>query len=93
MFKRILPVRRRPTLALVKHLVVYPATSSVRARRLLRDEKARVIRVAPFTIKLKRKIDNLVGAFFCGIDDGAKHVGVAIINKYTQEGEIFKLDY
>jgi hypothetical protein len=56
-----------------------------RARRLLRDEKANVVQVVPFTIQLNRQIDNPVGSFTVGIDDGAKKVGVAIVNEYTQE--------
>lgn len=60
-------------------------TRAARARRLLRDGKAKVIRVMPFTIQLNRAISNPVGRFNVGVDDGAKHVGVAIVNDYTKE--------
>jgi len=60
-------------------------TTSARARRLLRDNKAKVIQVVPFTIQLNRVISNPVGSFIIGIDDGSKHVGVAIVNDKTNE--------
>ncbi len=60
-------------------------TRPARARRLLRDKKAKVIQVVPFTIQLNYSIDNPVGSFVVGIDDGAKHVGVAIVNDKTNE--------
>jgi len=60
-------------------------TRSARARRLLRDGKAKVICTMPFTIQLNRQIDNPVGSFTVGVDDGAKKVGVAIINEHIKE--------
>ena len=60
-------------------------TTPKRARQLLDNDRAKVIQVVPFTIQLKRTIDNPVGSFTAGIDDGAKTVGVAIINEHTQE--------
>ena len=60
-------------------------TRSARARRLLRDKKAKVIQVVPFTIQLNYSIENSVGSFVVGIDDGAKHVGVAIVNDKINE--------
>jgi len=56
-----------------------------RSRKLLREGKAKLIQVVPFTIQLNRAIDNPVGSFMVGIDDGAKKVGVAIINDRTNE--------
>jgi N6-L-threonylcarbamoyladenine synthase len=44
----------------------------------LRKDKAKVYSVEPFTIQLKRKIDNPVGEFKVGIDDGAKKVGISV---------------
>jgi len=64
-------------------------TRSARARRLLRDGKAKVVQVMPFTIQLKRIVANPVGSFKVGIDDGAKYVGVAVINDKTNEA-VFK---
>lgn len=58
---------------------------SMRARKLLEAGKATVTCVMPFTIQLKRRIDNPIGSFTAGIDDGATTVGVAIVNEHTQE--------
>ena len=60
-------------------------THPARARKLLRNGKAKVIRVVPFTIQLNRVIENPVGSFTVGIDDGAKNVGIAIVNETTRE--------
>ncbi len=60
-------------------------THPARARKLLRNCKAKVIQVVPFTIQLEKSVDNPVGSFEVGIDDGAKHVGVAIKNAATNE--------
>ncbi|MCI0490471.1 MAG: RNA-guided endonuclease IscB [Blastocatellia bacterium] len=56
-----------------------------RARKLLDSGKAELVQVLPFTIRLKRKVDNPIGSFKVGIDDGARHVGVAILNDKTDE--------
>ncbi|MCI0487205.1 MAG: RRXRR domain-containing protein [Blastocatellia bacterium] len=56
-----------------------------RARKLLDSGKAELIQVLPFSIRLKRKVDNPAGSFKAGIDDGARHVGVAILNDKTNE--------
>lgn len=53
-------------------------TTPARARFLLKKGKAMVYSVLPFTIKLNRIINNPVGEFKCGIDDGAKVAGIAI---------------
>ncbi len=60
-------------------------TKPRRARQLLDQGKARVKQVVPFTIQLNRKIDNPVGEFEVGIDDGAKYVGIAVKNTHTNE--------
>lgn len=60
-------------------------THPARARKLLREGRAVVKQVVPFTIQLHRKIDNPVGSFEVGVDDGVKHVGIAIKNTYTNE--------
>jgi N6-L-threonylcarbamoyladenine synthase len=57
------------------------STSSARARRLLKAEKAKVYSVLPFTIQLKYEIKDPVGSFKLGIDDGAKFVGLAVSYK------------
>jgi len=73
-------------------------THPARARKLLRSGKAKVKRVVPFTIQLERVIAKEVGfdgfdtlrtqpkgSFTIGIDDGAKNVGVAVVNEKTKE--------
>jgi len=60
-------------------------THPARARKLLDNGKATVYQVAPFTIQLKRVVDNPVGEFTVGIDDGARWVGIAVVNEKTQE--------
>ena len=60
-------------------------THPVRARKLLQEGRAIVKQVVPFTIQLDRKVDNPVGSFEVGVDDGAKHVGIAIKNARTNE--------
>lgn len=55
------------------------------ARQLLDQKRASVKQVVPFTIQLSRKIDNPVGSFEVGVDDGAKHVGIAVKNTHTNE--------
>ena len=56
-----------------------------RARKLLREGKVTVKTVVPFTIQLNRVVDNPVGSFTAGIDDGAKEVGIAVVNEHTKE--------
>jgi len=60
-------------------------THPARSRKLLRNGRAKVIRVMPFTIQLSKVVDNPVGFFTAGVDDGAKTVGVVIINEHNQE--------
>ncbi len=60
-------------------------THPVRARKLLHEGRAAVKQVVPFTIQLSRKVENPAGSFEIGIDDGAKHVGIAVKNTKTQE--------
>ena len=59
-------------------------TSSARARLLLKNHKATIYSVVPFTIQLKREVDNPVGNFKIGIDDGAKEVGISV----AHEGDV-----
>ncbi|MBI1929637.1 HNH endonuclease [Candidatus Poribacteria bacterium] len=60
-------------------------THPARARKLLREGKARVYQVVPFTIQLERVIENPVSSFTVGIDDGAKEIGIAVVNEATKE--------
>jgi len=56
-----------------------------RARKLLREGKADIKAVVPYTIQLCKIVDNPVGSFTVGIDDGAKEVGIAVVNETTKE--------
>ena len=60
-------------------------THPARARKLLREGKAKVYQVVPFTIQLERVIETPVGSFTVGIDDGANRVGIAVVNEKTKE--------
>ena len=60
-------------------------THPARARKLLRAGRAKVYRMVPYTIQLNRIVDDPVGSFTVGIDDGAKEVGIAVVNEATQE--------
>ena len=60
-------------------------THPARARKLLRTGRALVYQVVPFTIQLEKVIDSPVGSFVIGIDDGAKDVGIAVVNETTKE--------
>jgi hypothetical protein len=60
-------------------------THAARARQLLRDGKARPYQMLPFTIQLIRRVENAVGGLTVGIDDGAKEVGIAVVNEATQK--------
>ena len=53
-------------------------TNGARARILLKKGNAIVYSVEPFTIRLKRKVDDPVGEFKVGIDDGTKKVGISV---------------
>lgn len=56
-------------------------TSEARARLLLKKNKAKVYSIIPFTIRLNREVDNPIGEFKVGIDDGVKEAGVSIAYK------------
>jgi len=53
-------------------------TCGARARILLKKGKAKVYSVVPFTICLTRIVENPVGEFKIGIDDGAKEAGISV---------------
>ena len=60
--------------------------SPARARLLLKKGKAKVFQMIPFTIQLTDKeIEHPVGEFTIGIDDGAKMVGIAVVNEHSKE--------
>lgn len=65
-------------------------TNEARARILLKKGKAIVYSVEPFTIRFERKVNNPVGEFKVGIDDGAKKVGISVAheNKIVFAGNI-----
>ena len=58
-------------------------TCEARARILLNKKRARVYSVEPFTIQLNRVVENPIGEFRIGIDDGAKYVGISVSYKNT----------
>lgn len=53
-------------------------TKEVKAWYLIRKSKATLISKYPMVIRLRRIVKNDRNTFICGIDDGSKHVGIAI---------------
>lgn len=60
-------------------------TTPRRARQLLNQKRATIVRTVPFTIKLRKTIKSPIGSFQVGVDDGAKYVGIAAKNEKTNE--------
>lgn len=57
-----------------------PTSRFGKVRRLLKEEKAKVVRREPFTIKLLYEPEtDVVQECYCGVDTGSKHVGVAVV--------------
>ena len=64
--------------------------SSCKARKLLKNNKAKIISYRPFTIQLLYKSSNYTQKTNIGIDLGSKHIGIAVTshNKVIAKGEI-----
>lgn len=60
-----------------------------KARHLLRDGKAIVVRKEPFTIRLLFEVDNATQEVALGIDAGSKHIGVSAT---TDKKELYAAD-
>jgi hypothetical protein len=60
-------------------------THPARARQLLHDNKAKPYQMLPFTIQLTRRVENAVRDLIVGIDDGAKEVGIAVVDEASQK--------
>jgi hypothetical protein len=60
-------------------------THPARARQLLIDGKAKPYQMLPFTIQLTRRVENAVRDLTVGIDDGAKAVGIAVVDETTHK--------
>ncbi|HEW92170.1 MAG TPA: HNH endonuclease [Thermotogaceae bacterium] len=56
-------------------------THPARARKLLKQGKAKVYKMVPFTIQLRYEVKEPKGEFTIGIDDGAEFVGIAVKGK------------
>lgn len=65
-------------------------TKPSKARKLLKDKKAKIVSYKPFTIKLLYGSSGYTQSVDLGIDLGAKHIGVAIVSedKVLDKGEI-----
>lgn len=68
-------------------------TTPARARKMLRDGKAKCIRRTPFTIKLLYETTSYTQSITLGIDTGSSHVGSAAVDSagsvvYLSETEI-----
>lgn len=62
---------------------------SAKARHLLRDGKAKVVKREPFTIKLLFECDNITQPITLGVDAGSKHIGVSAS---TEKKEVYSAD-
>ena len=62
---------------------------SAKARHLLRDGKAKVVKREPFTIKLLFECDNITQPITLGVDAGSKHIGVSAS---TEKKEVYSVD-
>ena len=58
-----------------------PTARHGKVRRMLRDGKAHVVRLMPFTIQLDYNSDEKVQEVSLGIDAGSKHIGVSATTK------------
>jgi len=63
--------------------------SAARARILLREQKAAVLRYVPFTLILRYTVDaSATPACHIGIDPGTQHVGFALVLHRTKRGPL-----
>jgi hypothetical protein len=67
-----------------------PTSRYGKVRRLLRDEKAKVIKKTPFTIQLLYDSETYVQELTLGVDAGSKIIGVSVISesKEVYGGEV-----
>lgn len=61
-------------------------TRPARARRLLRDGKAAVYRLRPFTIILKYRADGNLQPVELKVDPGSKTTGIALVGNFEKQG-------
>ena len=54
-----------------------PTERHGKVRRMLRDGKAHVVRLEPFTIQLDYSAEENIQDVSLGIDAGSKHIGVS----------------
>ena len=59
-------------------------TTPRKARILLRDEKATVVKKVPFTIKLNYKTGSATQTGYMGIDTGSQHIGVSVLRENAE---------
>lgn len=64
--------------------------SQRKARILLKHKKAKIVNYKPFTIQLTYPTEEAKQEVIIGIDEGARHIGIAIVskNKVLAKGEI-----
>ncbi|ADJ28731.1 RNA-guided endonuclease IscB [Nitrosococcus watsonii] len=59
-----------------------------RARRLLRDRKAAVYRMQPFTLMLKYRVEASPQPIEFKVDPGSKTTGLALVGKFQAQGRV-----
>ena len=65
-----------------------PTNRHGKVRRMLRDGKAHVVRLVPFTIQLNYSSGEAVQEVSLGVDAGSKHIG---ISASTEERELIAM--
>lgn len=66
-----------------------PTTRHGFVRRVLKEEKAKVIRRCPFTIQLLYDAGDVVQSVSLGVDAGSKHIGLSAT---TETKELYAAD-
>lgn len=63
-----------------------PTTRHGKIRRLLKNKKAKVLKLCPFTIQLLYKTTNITQNITLGVDAGSKHIGLSAA---TEKKELY----
>ena len=59
-------------------------TTPRKARILLRDKKATVVKKVPFTIKLNYKTGSATQKGYLGVDTGSQHIGISVVRENAE---------
>ena len=59
-------------------------TTPRKARILLRDKKATIVKKVPFTIKLNYKTGSATQKGYLGVDTGSQHIGISVVRENAE---------